>query len=148
MRRGHIAALRLLQRQEPTVRPPLRGVIANALRFRCPNCQKGPLFANRINKMLPRCPYCGLSYFRESGYYLGGMIITYIFTSFTLLAVYFFSLLLPNLKMFASLSENMTFLVWTLVAILLTFAYVRPAYSLWLSLDFWVDPWEPEKPRT
>jgi uncharacterized protein (DUF983 family) len=136
-----------LARQETKVRPPLRGVLANALRCRCPNCHQGALFANWINKMLPRCPHCGLSYFRESGYYLGGMIITYILTSFTLLAVYLSSLLLPNFRIFAAYSENMTFLLWAAVAILLTFVYVRPAYSLWLSLDFWVDPWEPEKPR-
>jgi len=113
------------------MRAPLSSVLANALHFRCPNCRKGPLFANWINKVLPRCPNCGLSYFRESGYYLGGMIITYVFTSFTLLAFYLLSLLLPGF--------------WSGAAILLALLYVRPAYSLWISLDFWIDPWEPER---
>ena len=127
------------------MRAPLSSVLANALHFRCPNCRKGPLFANWINKVLPRCPNCGLSYFRESGYYLGGMIITYVFTSFTLLAFYLLSLLLPGLRMFTFVSENITFLFWSGAAILLALLYVRPAYSLWISLDFWIDPWEPER---
>ena len=50
--------------------------VKNALRCRCPNCHRGPLFRNRLNGVLPNCPSCGLSYFRESGYYVGGMINT------------------------------------------------------------------------
>jgi len=92
---------------------------------------------------LPRCPDCGLSYFRESGYYLGGMIITYILTAFILLAAYLVSLLIPGAGTF---SENVKFVFWTCLAILLTLVLVRPAYSLWLSLDFWLDPWQPDEP--
>ena len=94
--------------------------------------------------MLPRCPDCGLSYFRESGYYLGGMIITYIFTSFILVAAYLLSLLFPGAAIF---SENFKFVFWTSLATLLTLVLVRPAYSLWLSLDFWIDPWQPDEPK-
>jgi hypothetical protein len=94
--------------------------------------------------VLPRCPDCGLSYFRESGYYLGGMIITYIFTSFILVAGYLVSLLFPGAAIF---SENFKFGFWTFLAILLTLVLVRPAYSLWLSLDFWIDPWQPDEPK-
>jgi Protein of unknown function (DUF983) len=94
--------------------------------------------------VLPRCPDCGLSYFRESGYYLGGMIITYIFTSFILVAAYLVSLLFPGAAIF---SENFKFVFWTFLAILLTLVLVRPAYSLWLSLDFWIDPWQPDEPK-
>jgi uncharacterized protein DUF983 len=90
--------------------------------------------------VLPRCPACGLPYFRESGYFIGGMIITYILTAFFLLAGYLASLLLPTAGIF---SENFKFVFWTGLAVLLTFVLVRPAYSLWLSLDFWIDPWQP-----
>jgi hypothetical protein len=24
---------------------------------------------------------------------------------------------------------------------------MRPSYSLWLSLDFWIDPWQPDEPK-
>ena len=94
--------------------------------------------------MLPKCPYCGLSYFREPGYYLGGMIITYILTAFIVVALYLVSLALPGSGTF---SENFTFIFWACLAISLTILLMRPAYSLWLSLDFWIDPWQPDGPK-
>jgi Protein of unknown function (DUF983) len=95
--------------------------------------------------VLPRCPHCGLAYFRESGYFLGGMIITYVLTAFILVAAYLISLLLPGV---AIISENFKFAFWTCLAIALTVGLVRPAYSLWLSLDFWIDPWQPDEPKS
>ena len=94
--------------------------------------------------MLRRCPNCGLSYFRESGYFLGGMIITYILTAFILLAAYVVSLLVPAAN---ALSERVQFAFWACLAISLTLVLMRPAYSLWLSLDFWIDPWQPDEPE-
>ena len=121
-------------------RPNFRKVLLNALHCRCPNCRRGRIFRGFPNRVLPKCPDCGLSYFRESGYFLGGMIITYILTAFILLAAYLVSLLFPGPSSF---SENFQFVFWASLAVLLTFALVRPAYSLWLSLDFWIDPWQP-----
>jgi hypothetical protein len=68
------------------------------------------------------------------------MIFTYIATAVVLLAAYLVSLLLPDIK---TLSENEKFALWSVFAVLLTILFVRPAYSLWLSLDFWIDPWRP-----
>jgi hypothetical protein len=68
------------------------------------------------------------------------MIITYILTAFILLAAYLLSLLFPTARAF---SENSQFVFWVSFAVLLTLVLVRPAYSLWLSLDFWIDPWQP-----
>jgi uncharacterized protein (DUF983 family) len=93
---------------------------------------------------LPRCPNCGLSYFRESGYYIGGMIITYILTTFIVLAAYVVSLALPEAR---RLPENFTFAFWGCLAVSLVLVLMRPAYSLWLSLDFWIDPWQPDEPK-
>src|SRR6185295_5591195 len=121
------------------MRPPLRRALANALRLRCPNCHKGILFGNWLNKILPRCPNCCLSYHPESGYYLGGMIITYVLTAAVLVPVYLLSLLLPENNVIARHGT----LFWVGLAIVLAFAFVRPAYSLWLALDYWVDPWKP-----
>ena len=129
--------------QEARVRPPLRPAVANALRFRCPCCRTGPVFRGWVNRMFRRCPHCGLSYFRESGYYLGGMILTYILTAFALLGVYLFTFFLPDVRF---VPQSAVFPFWITLGILLTLAFVRPAYSLWLSLDFWFDPWEPDEP--
>ena len=125
-------------------RPPVVRALRDALWQRCPNCHRGRLFRGWLNRMFPRCPVCGLSYFRESGYYLGGMIITYIFAVVVLIAVYLSSLLIPGLPSVA-LSDNKKFLLWILFTVLLSALFVRPAYSLWLALDFWVEPWSPEK---
>jgi hypothetical protein len=72
------------------------------------------------------------------------MIITYILTAFILLAVYLASLLFPAVSI---LSENFKFAFWAGLAIFLTLMLMRPAYSLWLSLDFWIDPWQPDEPK-
>ena len=58
----------------PPGRPPLHSVLLNAWRCRCPRCWQGPLFRAWPHQVLPRCPVCGLSYFREPGYYVGGLV--------------------------------------------------------------------------
>jgi hypothetical protein len=70
------------------------------------------------------------------------MMITFALTAIALIAAYLFLLLLPDLKI---LSESVKFALWLIFAILLTFAFVRHSYSLWLSLDFWIDPWKPDE---
>ena len=72
------------------------------------------------------------------------MIITYILTAFIVLAAYLLSLALPVAR---SLPENFTFAFWGVLAVSLTIVLMRPAYSLWLSLDFWIDPWQPDEPK-
>jgi uncharacterized protein (DUF983 family) len=126
------------------MRPPLQYAVLTALRFRCPNCREGPVFRNRLNGVLRECPKCGLPYFRESGYYLGGMIITYIFTAVALLAGYLFWFIVPGVRIRLQCIHSA---VWVAMAIGLTLAFVRPAYSLWLALDFWLDPWEAKGDR-
>lgn len=71
------------------------------------------------------------------------MIITYILTAFIVLAAYIVSLALPGAS---RLPENFTFVFWGALAISLVLVLMRPAYSLWLSLDFWIDPWQPDEP--
>jgi hypothetical protein len=72
------------------------------------------------------------------------MIITYILTTFIVLAAYVLSLVLPAAR---RLPENVTFAFWGCLAISLVVLLMRPAYSLWLSLDFWIDPWQPDEPK-
>jgi uncharacterized protein (DUF983 family) len=118
---------------------PFRPALVNALRLRCPNCQKGAVFGRWLNEVLQKCPLCGLSYYRESGYYVVAMMLTYWLTAFTLLPIYLIGLLFPDVKF---LSENGRFAAWAVLAIILTLGFVRPAYSLWLSADFWISPWD------
>jgi uncharacterized protein (DUF983 family) len=129
---------RIRGERRPIVRPPIRGAVRDALRLRCPNCRRGRVLARWPNKMQPRCAECGLTFFRESGYYIGGMIITYLLTIGIVIPVFLLSLLLPDAK---GLSDYQRFGLWILFAIPVSFLLMPYAYSLWLSLDFWLEPW-------
>lgn len=93
--------------------------------------------------MKKSCATCGLAYYRESGYYVGAMILNYAFTSLVVIALYIFNLTRPGV---ASLSMNTKVLLWISLTIVLSLALVRPAYSLWLAFDYWMEPWEPGSP--
>jgi uncharacterized protein (DUF983 family) len=131
-----------MTRLRPIPRPPFAITLRDAWRCRCPHCHEGGLFVRWPNKMLPRCGICGLSYFRESGYYVGGMIFTYALTAGVLLAVYLVLLLFPDSK---SISENWRVGLWGVAAFVLSIVLSRPAYSLWLSVDYWLEPWRVER---
>lgn len=117
-------------------------MLLSALRCRCPRCHTGALFARWPNKVLPRCPNCGLKYFREEGYFVGGMVVTYglamVVLAVVLLVVFF---LMPDKGW---LSENGKMAVWFASATLLTLGFLRRSYSIWISLDYWIEPWDPE----
>ncbi|MGB0034867.1 MAG: DUF983 domain-containing protein [Candidatus Acidiferrales bacterium] len=127
----------------PVVRPPFRSTVRDAFRLRCPYCRQGPVLERWPNKILPRCPQCGLSYFRESGYFIGGMVITYALTLAIVIPAFLLSLLLPEI---IGLSDYARLGLWILFALPLSFVLMPYAYSLWLSLDFWLEPWKPRRP--
>ena len=122
--------------------PPLHNAIRGALRLRCPYCQQGRVLARWPNKISAECSRCGLSFFREQGYYIGGMIITYGLTLMIVIPVFLVSLFLPDLK---SVSHDGRFVLWVVFAVPLSFLLMPYAYSLWLHLDFWLEPWRPQQ---
>jgi hypothetical protein len=73
------------------------------------------------------------------------MVVTYILAMVVIaivsLVVFF---LLPDRGV---LSENGKMVVWFVSAIALTVAFLRRSYSLWISLDYWIEPWGPEERR-
>lgn len=123
-------------------RPPFGRVLRCAWRLRCPNCGWGRLFGGWL-QMLRHCPDCGLAYYRESGYFLGAMIINYMGTAFLVTTLYLSFLLLPDLT---SLSFEAKIAAWLAFAVLLSLALMRHCYSFWLAMDFWIEPWEPTGP--
>jgi hypothetical protein len=84
---------------------------------------------------------CGLSYYPESGFYLGGMVLNYIFTIWIVLAVYLVSLLLPD---FLPWPINARLLLWMGFAVVLSLLLWRYTRSLWLALNYWVEPEQPD----
>jgi uncharacterized protein (DUF983 family) len=121
-------------------RPTLRSAVRGALRLRCPYCGQGSVLARWPNKIYPECSRCGLSFFRESGYYIGGMTITYVLTIFVIIPVFLLSLLLPDLK---SINDDARVALWLLFGVALSLLLMPYSYSLWLHLDFWLEPWTP-----
>ena len=128
--------------RRPLPRRPFSDAVRDALRLRCPNCREGKVIKRWPNQILTNCPVCGLSYFRESGYFIGGMIITYGLTLAIVIPVFLISTLFPDI---AGLSNYSRYGLWILFAIPLAFLLMPYSYSLWLSLDYWLEPWQPEK---
>jgi len=91
-------------------------------------------------RMYPDCSRCGLSFFRESGYYVGGMIINYAVTAALVTTAYLVLLLFPDVP---GLSQEVKIGLWLGFTILLSLALMRHSYSFWLGFDYWIDPWEP-----
>jgi len=89
--------------------------------------------------MYRHCPACDLSYYPESGFYLGGMILNYVVTVMIVLAIYFISVFIPD---FLPWSINAKILLWMAFAIVLSLLLFRHARSFWLALNYWVEPYD------
>jgi uncharacterized protein (DUF983 family) len=117
-------------------RPPFSLMLGRAWHCVCPRCGVGALYRKDV-RMYQHCPSCGLSYYPESGFYVGGMILNYIFTIWIVIAVYLVSLLLPD---FLPWSINVRILLWMVFAIGLSLLFWRHTRSLWLALNYWIEP--------
>ena len=94
--------------------------------------------------MRRECPQCGLAYFRESGYYLGAMMINYALTAVMVLAAYLMLLRAPELL---HVSTEKKIALWLGFAVLVSLALMRHCYSLWLAMDYWLEPRAAPLPR-
>ncbi len=68
------------------------------------------------------------------------MVFTYGFTIAVVIPVFLALLYLPDIK---TVSQNTRFALWVLFAVPLSLLFMPYAYSLWLHLDFWLEPWKP-----
>lgn len=119
------------------VRPPLRDAFLSFLLVRCPRCRQGRLYA-RWFRMFPRCPFCGLPYFREPGYFVGALIVNYTLSIFIVVGSFLATMMLPDMW---SASTNIKFFAWCAFAAVVSLALTRHSRSLWLAVDYWIDPW-------
>jgi uncharacterized protein (DUF983 family) len=111
--------------------------------FRCPNCGEGRVFSSFF-RMRDECPVCGLSFYPESGYYVGAMYLDYILSAGIFLAVYVPSLFTRDITHFSYLTKN---LLWIAFATVVCIGLARPSYSLWLAVDYWITPWKAAPPE-
>lgn len=120
-----------------------RQALWRGLTFRCPKCGVGKSFSSFF-RMRNECPVCGLSFYPESGYYVGAMYLDYIFTAGIFLALFIPSLFLPDFTRLSYMTKN---LLWIGFAAMLCLALARPSYSLWLAVDYWITPWKTTTPE-
>ena len=115
-----------------------RQALWRGLTFRCPKCGEGKVFSSFF-RMRDECAVCGLSFYPESGYYVGAMYLDYIFTAGIFLVLFIPSLFLPDFTRLSYMTKN---LLWIGFAALLCLGLARPSYSLWLAVDYWITPWK------
>jgi hypothetical protein len=84
--------------------------------------------------MHARCPACGLVFEREPGYFVGAIYLNYGATVLTAIAGYF------ALDAWVGLGTRAQLALWTAFAVVFPLWFFRYSKSLWLSLDYFVDP--------
>jgi len=100
------------------------------------------MFRSRF-RLLDECPSCHLTYWPESGYYVGAMYMNFI-ASVLLVAPVFAACVLFAPRML-ELPKCELAVIWVGGGALLSLSLMRYSYSLWLALDFWLMPWEAGK---
>lgn len=104
------------------------------VKSKCPNCEKGPVFASGGNilklkgpQMNETCPECQYKFEREPGYFFGAMFISYGLTIAQAMAVYFVIWTIG-----VDLSVDMIMLIITLVLVVLLFPNFRASRVIWM----------------
>jgi uncharacterized protein (DUF983 family) len=114
-------------------------ILALGIRLRCPACGKGRLFA-RFYKMNDKCPHCGLVFVREQGYFIGAIYVNVIVTESLIGLTFLLGALVFDVP------DTVLYSVLFALALTLPVAFYRHARSLWLSIDYIMDP--PKRPDT
>ena len=102
------------------------------LRLRCPHCFRGKIFKS-LWQMHDRCPFCGVAYEREPGYFMNAIFFGYVLS--------FLAMLPLNVILFIWEVPPIYFLVGNLLLLTvlspLIFRYSR---AVWMHLDEVLDP--------
>jgi uncharacterized protein (DUF983 family) len=128
-----------------------RGRLARALgraaRLRCPRCGETPLFPRRGARgtplarriagwftMVPSCALCGLVFERAQGYFVGAIYLNYAATVGLVMGGYL------TLWAFSDLSTGAQLALWLPVALAFPLWFFRYSRSLWLALEYALNP--------
>ena len=107
--------------------------LARGLRLRCPRCGHAPIFRGWFT-LRAACPLCGLKFEREPGYFVGAIYLNYAATVLVALPGYFI------LDYLVGLSLGRQLLLWGAFCVLFPLWFFRYSKSLWLALDYFIDP--------
>lgn len=111
----------------------LKDVLSRAGRLRCPACGTGRLYKSLL-QMNESCPHCGLVFEREQGYFVGAIYVNVIVTLFLIVSAFVVSLIV--MPEYGSGVQTALFVIAIAVPLIL----FRHARSIWLSLDYFIDP--------
>lgn len=114
-------------------------ILVRGIRLRCPRCGVGPLF-RRPFRMHEKCLVCALPFEREQGYFVGAIYVNYAATALLLVVMFFVLQRYPGVPVLQQL------LLGALVAVLVPLGFFRHSRSLWMALDYIVNPAEEELP--
>lgn len=114
----------------------MRQALANALRLRCPHCGDGKLFDGLI-AMHGECPQCHMQFEREPGYFIGAIYINYALTVGLALSGFF------ALEYFAALTLRVQLPIWVVFCGVFPVFSFRFSKSLWLAVDYLINPEPP-----
>jgi uncharacterized protein (DUF983 family) len=84
--------------------------------------------------MAKACPLCGLLYERAQGYFVGAIYINYAVTSVLALGGFFL------LWAWTDLSAEIQLALWAPFVILFPLLFFRWSRSLWLGLEYFINP--------
>ena len=110
----------------------MRRVLA-ILAQRCPRCLVGRVWRGFVS-MNPTCPECGLIFERESGYFAGAMVVSYV------LAVPILAGIVLALIMLARLDAVVALIIGNTAYLVLVPFIFRYSRVVWLHIDWLIDP--------
>lgn len=113
-------------------RPGFRDALRRCLTLRCPACGNDSII-QRLFRIAERCNYCGVSFKREEGFFVGALLINIVTTEAVILLAYV--LTLPFVNFASSYSLGALFLL----ALIFPIAFYHHSWSLWLTVDHMVE---------
>jgi uncharacterized protein (DUF983 family) len=120
--------------------PSLSQSVMHALARRCPVCGIGKPFLSWF-RMSERCPHCGFRYERESGYWVGAIIINTAVTE-GLFGILFVAVLVATLPDVAWLP---VIIVGALTNVVVPTLFYPLSKTLWVAVDLALHPLRSEE---
>ena len=114
-------------------RARLARALGHALRLRCPRCGRAPLFRGWF-AMNTVCAVCDLRFERAQGYWIGAIYVNYGVTVSIAVTGFFLLRALAGWETAAQLA------LWVPFVILFPLWFFRYSRSLWLALEFAMNP--------
>ncbi|MGH7279746.1 MAG: DUF983 domain-containing protein [Candidatus Rokuibacteriota bacterium] len=108
-------------------------VARRALSLRCPRCGDGALFRGWF-AMAPECTLCGLTFERAQGYFVGAIYLNYAATVTLAVGGYLV------LWTYTGLPTTWQLAIWMPFCVLFPLWFFRYSRSLWLAVEYFVNP--------